>query len=237
MAVKRDCIAIRHVPFEDLGSFGPALAGAGFEVRYVEAGLSDLAAIDLAAPDLAVILGGPIGVYELDAYPFLRAETAIVRARLDAGRATLGLCLGAQVMCAALGAQVAPGAAKEIGYAPVRLSDAGAAGPLRHLAGVPVLHWHGDQMTLPAHARCLASTTITPVQGWASGHHALALQFHPEADVGSIEQWLVGHAVELAGAGIDPRRLRADAQRHAATLEAAGAAMLGEWLEHAGLCD
>ncbi len=230
----RACLAIRHVPFEDLGTFGPVLVDLGYAVEYLEAGLADLQAIDAAGPDLLIVLGGPIGAYDVDAYPFLEAERALVRARLDAGRPTLGLCLGAQVMCAALGADVSPGASRELGYAPVTLSEAGAAGPCRHLDGVSVLHWHRDQMALPHGAVCLASTALTPVQAWALGAHALALQFHPEAEAARIEQWLVGHAHELSVAGVDPCTIRADAARHADAIERAGEALLDEWLATAG---
>jgi len=230
VSAKRTCLAIRHVPFEDLGTFARVLESEGHAIDYVEAGLDALTSIDPLAPDLLVVLGGPIGVYESALYPFLDAERALVRARLEARRPTLGLCLGAQVMCAALDTAVTPGAEKEIGYAPVTLTETGAAGPLRHLDGLSVLHWHGDQMALPAGATCLASTAVTPVQAWSAGSHALAFQFHPEADAATIEQWLIGHAHELSSVGIDPRVVRADAAHHAASLEPAGAALLREWL-------
>lgn len=133
----RTALVIRHVHFEDLGSFAAPLAAAGHEVRYVDAGLDDLRAEEL------VLLGGPIGAYEGHLYPFLDDELDALRARLAAGAPTLGICLGAQLMAAALGARVAPGPAKEIGWATVELTEAGQAGPLHHLDGVPVLHWHG----------------------------------------------------------------------------------------------
>ncbi|MGZ8299931.1 MAG: glutamine amidotransferase, partial [Rhodoplanes sp.] len=88
-----DCVAIRHVAFEDLGLLPPQLGERGFAVRYREAGLDVIAPTSLIAPDLVVILGGPIGVYEEDLYPFLRDELAAIRARLEAGRPTLGICL------------------------------------------------------------------------------------------------------------------------------------------------
>jgi GMP synthase (glutamine-hydrolysing) len=91
-----------------------------------------------------LVLCGPIGVYEEDAYPFLIAETAAIRGRVMQARPTLGICLGAQLMAKALGAMVKPGPVKEIGWAPVELTAAGYASPLRHLDRIHVLHWHGD---------------------------------------------------------------------------------------------
>lgn len=104
-----DCIAIRHVAFEDVGLLAPLLAARGFSLRYLEAGIDAIDAAALAAPELVVVLGGPIGVYEEDLYPFLHGELAAIRARLDAQKPTLGVCLGAQLMAKALGANVAPG--------------------------------------------------------------------------------------------------------------------------------
>jgi GMP synthase (glutamine-hydrolysing) len=144
----RTAAVIRHVAFEDLGIFREVLAARGYAVRYLEAGVDDLAG-PLASADLAVVLGGPIGVYETERYPFLVTELRALERRLAAGRPTLGICLGAQLIAAALGARVYPGGKKEIGWAPVALTAAGRASPLAALEGRPVLHWHGDTFDLP----------------------------------------------------------------------------------------
>jgi GMP synthase-like glutamine amidotransferase len=136
--------------------------------------------VDPLMPDLLVCLGGPIGAYEEAAYPFLRDELALIERRLAAARPTLGICLGAQLMARALGARIYPAPAKEIGWGEVRLSEAGQKGPLRHFAGVPVLHWHGDTFDLPKGAELLASTVLCANQAFAFGRYALAFQFHPE---------------------------------------------------------
>jgi len=110
----------------------------------------------------------------------------------------------------------------------------GTLGVLGAFATTPVLHWHGDNFELPANAVRLASTTACPNQAFALGNNLLGLQFHIEADPARIEQWLVGHTVELGKAGIDPRELR----RQAATLGRAtaekGKAALTAWLDGVG---
>jgi GMP synthase (glutamine-hydrolysing) len=229
----RTCIAVRHVAFEDLGLLDDVLAARGVVVRYVDAGVDAVAADVLLDPDLVVILGGPIGVYEEEAYPFLVSEIAAIAARLGRGLPTLGICLGAQLMAKALGAAVAPGPHKEIGWAPIDLTEAGRASVLAPLATVPVLHWHGDNLDLPAGAVRLAATAACPNQAFAIGRHGLGLQFHVEAEPGKIERWLVGHCGELARAGIDPRALRRDAATLGPATAQAGRVVLGAWLDAA----
>jgi GMP synthase (glutamine-hydrolysing) len=231
----KTCLAIRHVAFEDLGLLGPLVAARGYEVRYHDAGVERFDAETLAAPDLVIVLGGPIGVYEGEIYPFLTAEIAAVSARLKADKPMLGICLGAQLMAASLGARVAPGPQKEIGWAPLTLTDAGHASVLAPLGVTPVLHWHGDNCDLPAGCERLASTTHCPVQAFARTPSQFALQFHLETEPARFENWLVGHTVELGKAGIDPRTLRAQAKAHGAATAAAGRAVLSAWLDSVAL--
>jgi GMP synthase (glutamine-hydrolysing) len=227
---RRVAQAFRHVGFEDLGSFEAPLRAAGYAIDYVEMAERDPAALDPLAPDLGVVLGGPIGVYDHAAYPIVTAERGFLEARLREGRPTVGICLGAQLMAAALGARVYPGPSKEIGWSALELTPEGRTHPLAALDGVPVLHWHGDTFDLPDGCDHLASTPLCRNQAFARGPKVLGVQFHPEPMASRFEYWLIGHANELAAADIDPATLREDARRHAKGLERAGAAMLREWL-------
>ncbi len=223
-------LAVRHLAFEDLGALAGVLEGAGYEVRYLDAGVAPLHADRFLQADLVVVLGGPISANAGDRYPVVDQEIAALRARLAEGRPTLGICLGAQLMARALGAEVAPGAALEIGYGAVTLTDDGRRSVLRHLRDTPVLHWHGDRFEIPYGARRLASTAACDNQAFAAGPNALALQFHLEVPQRQIERWLIGHAAELAVAGVDPRSLRAAAREHGERAEALTATVVGEWL-------
>jgi len=227
----KTCLALRHVTFEDLGTLSGLLARRGVAVTVRDIGVEEPTEAEVEDADLVIVLGGPIGVYEEDAYPFLTRETALIARRLGRPRPTLGLCLGAQLMAKALGSRVAPGPQKEIGWGPVELTPAGRASPLRHLDGVPVLHWHGDNLDAPAEAETLAATGPCPCQAFAKGPNLLGLQFHVEADPGGIERWLIGHAVELAKAGIDPRAIRADTLRHGPGMVEIGMRVIDEWLD------
>src|SRR6202035_3145823 len=76
----KKCLAVRHVAFEDLGLLGPLVSSRGYGVRYHDAGVQPIDAETLLAPDLLIVLGGPIGVYEADTYPFIADEIAAVAA-------------------------------------------------------------------------------------------------------------------------------------------------------------
>ncbi|MBN9616938.1 MAG: glutamine amidotransferase [Acidobacteriales bacterium 59-55] len=228
----KTAFAIRHVHFEDLGTLEPLLRQRGYEVRYHDVGLDDFNSVDAESPSLIVVLGAPIGAYDEAAYPFLTDELNLIRERLAARRPLLGICLGAQLMARALGAAVAPMGHKEIGFSPLTLTAAGKDSPLAALVDdQPVLHWHGDQFAIPDGLESLATTPLCPHQAFAVGEYALGLQFHLEADTRRIEQWLVGHAGELAQAGVDPVALRAAAQACGPRLEAASQAVFAAWLD------
>jgi GMP synthase (glutamine-hydrolysing) len=227
----RSCLAVRHVAFEDLGLLGPLVSALGYDIRYHDAGIERFDARTLLSADLVVVLGGPIGVYECETYPFVTDEIAAVAARLHSNKPILGICLGAQMMAAALGARVAPGPVKEIGYAPLTLTGAGRSSVLAPLGASPVLHWHGDNCDLPPGCERLASTAHCPVQAFSRTPTQLALQFHLETDPARLESWLVGHTVELGKAGIDPRKLRDEARQVGPALREVGSNVLSAWLE------
>jgi len=223
--------AIRHVHFEDLGTFEPTLREHGYAVRYFDAGVNELWSDEIQDADVLIVLGAPVGAYEEDRYPFLSRELAILERRLAAGRPMLGICLGAQLFARAMGARVYPGPAKEIGWAPLLFTDAGRNSVVRHLEGAPVLHWHGDTFDLPAGAELLASTAICPNQAFKHGPNVMAFQFHPEASVKNFERWLIGHACEISSVlGLSVNTLRSDTERFAPQLEPLARRCLAEWL-------
>lgn len=220
--------AIQHLAFEDLGALEDVLYELGFRVRYFEAGVEDLSKA-LEYTGLTIILGGPIGVYEANDYPFLQQEIDLLKLRLDKNLPTLGICLGAQLIAHALGAKVYAGHVKEIGWSTldIRYANQNLLAPL---ANTPVLHWHGDTFDLPEQATLLASSNIYSNQAFQIGSNILALQFHIEVANESLEKWLIGHSCELRKASINIPQLRQDNLKYAPNLAPIAAEILSNFM-------
>ncbi|WP_024520244.1 glutamine amidotransferase [Bradyrhizobium sp. Tv2a-2] len=229
---QRSAVALRHVAFEDLGLLAPIMDREGWSVSFCEAAVDDLTHRSIRNAELLIVLGGPIGVYETDDYPFLSSELALIEYRLSRDLPTLGICLGSQLMAKALGSRVFKGPIKEIGWDTIDLTDEGRTSCLGAFQGddAVVLHWHGDTFDLPREAKRLASNRNYENQAFAYGRNALGLQFHLEADPRQLEEWYVGHTVELAAAQVSIAGLRAATQQHRNGLAPRADRVFGDWL-------
>jgi GMP synthase (glutamine-hydrolysing) len=237
---RRNVVALRHVAFEDLGLLAPLLRSRGWDITLLDVPSADLTDAGIVAgieqADLLVVLGGPIGVGDAEAYPFLTPELRLIERRLTQDRPLLGICLGSQLMASALGSRVYPGGTKEIGWGHLQLTDAGMASCLAPLADpdAMVLHWHGDTFDLPDGATRLASSPLYENQAFAYGRNALALQFHIEADPARLEEWYVGHTAELGAAGISVKALRAATAQVASRVGVQAERIFDRWLRDIG---
>jgi GMP synthase (glutamine-hydrolysing) len=228
--VKRALI-IRHVPYEGVAGYRQPVEAAGYEVDSVDVTDPGFASLDLREPDLLIMMGGPMGVYEQDRHPWIGCQLRRLAPRLAADRPTLGVCFGAQMIAAALGADVYPGPIKEVGFHPIEIHDNARKSPLRHLADVPILHWHGDTFSLPQGVEWLASSHLYANQAFRRGSNLLALQFH--AEMGEDERfhaWLGEWPETVAEAGRDEASLRAAHDALGPRAVAAGRAMVSQWL-------
>ena len=179
-------LAIQHVPWE--GPHRILDACGALHVHTVK----PLAGQPLPPHDEvagAVVMGGPMNVDEVERFPALAAEREWLAEAVRREMPVLGICLGAQLLARALGAEVRAGEGPEIGFAPVEVSD--PDDPL--LGGLApstdVLHWHGDVFDLPDGAQPLASSALTEHQAFRAGN-AWGVLFHPEADFALVEAWL-----------------------------------------------
>ncbi|HET9940245.1 MAG TPA: type 1 glutamine amidotransferase [Candidatus Eisenbacteria bacterium] len=173
-------LAIQHVEPETTGLLGEALAEGGAQLTTVRVFAGEPVPADIAPHDALVVMGGPMGVYEADQHPHLADEVELIRRAVENEVPVLGVCLGSQLLAAALGSSVRP-AHKELGWLPVTLTLEGTADPL--FAGLPrtltVFHWHGDAFDPPPRSVALASSDLTPCQAFRHGAH-VGLLFHME---------------------------------------------------------
>lgn len=227
----KTALIIRHVPYEGVAGYRMPIEAAGYDVDRIDVTDPAFASLDLCDPDLLIMMGGPMGVYEQESHPWIACQMRRLALRLEIERPTLGVCFGAQMIAAALGAEVYAGPHKEVGFHSVSVKADALAGPLRHIAGVPVLHWHGDTFTLPENVELLASSHLYEHQAFRRGSNILALQFHAEMGLDPrfdawIEQW-PGAVVEAGG---DEASLRAAHDSLGPLAVAAGQAMIAQWL-------
>lgn len=179
-------LAIQHVPWETPHRI---LDACGSLAVHTVKPLAGQALPDHDEVAGAVVMGGPMNVDEVERHPPLALEREWLAEALRRELPLLGICLGAQLLARALGAEVRPGEGPELGFAPVEILDPddpvlGALAP-----STTVLHWHGDIFDLPEGARPLARSTQTEHQAFRHGN-AWGVLFHPEADLALVEAWL-----------------------------------------------
>lgn len=202
-----DILVIQHVESEGLGIISPLLRAAGATVDTIRIFKGDGVPRSISGYRGLIVLGGPMGVYEHDTYPFINAEIELIESALKTGVPMLGICLGAQLLARAAGAKVYKGGAKEIGWYRVRQTAAGVNEKLT--LGFPneytVFQWHGDTFDVPPGAVNLASSELFPNQFIKVGNCAYGVQFHLEVTEPMVAQWLRLNAAEVAAAKtIDP---------------------------------
>ena len=181
---------LQHADYEELGCIAPALLQRGHTLSSTRLYANEaLPAAD--SFDALLVMGGPMNIYEHDEHPWLVAEKAFIKAALDAGKRVLGICLGAQLIADVLGGPVTRNADSEIGWHPLRLSDAGCSAPA--FAGFPTeftaFHWHGDTFALPPNCELLMSSEACANQAYALGTRVIGIQFHLEVTAADARVW------------------------------------------------
>ena len=203
----RKLLVFQHAAAEPLGVLDPLLRRWGFRIRYVNFAREPAVQLDLERYNGLVVLGGPMNVDQAAAYPHLLTEIAAIREALRQEVPVLGICLGAQLLAAALGATVRPNRVREIGW--YRLQPAAEARTdrlFRHFdAGQHVFQWHAYTFDLPPGAVHLANTESCEHQAFRYGNRAYGLQFHLEADEALIRRWLSvpAYAAEVGPEGVE----------------------------------
>jgi GMP synthase (glutamine-hydrolysing) len=201
----------QHAPFEGLACIANWAQARNHTLSATHWYNND-ATPNLGAAGMLIVMGGPMGVYEETQYPWLAVEKELIRGAIAANKPVLGICLGAQLIAAALGAKVYPNREKEIGWYPVTFHE-----PLAPSPGT-VFHWHGDTFDLPAGATRLAETPVCKNQAYRVGDRVYGLQFHFEVTPAAMETMLehLSHELQPAPHVQTAAEMRAGAHHTAA---------------------
>jgi len=170
---------LQHVPFEGLGSIESWLVDAGYEITGTQLYASPLLP-EVEDVDLLMVMGGPMSVNDEQDYPWLAREKAFIRNVIEAGKPTLGICLGAQLIANALGGEVFQNSVKEIGWFPIRAAKTSNEAGFQFPEEIAVFHWHGETFSLPTGAVRIAESKGCKNQAFQLGAHVIGLQFHLE---------------------------------------------------------
>ncbi len=219
-------LVFRHVRFEHPGRIASALTRCGIKCRYADLAEDASGRADWESAAGLLFMGGPMSAN--GDLPFLRREQAIIRDAVEAGKPVLGVCLGAQLIARALGAQVYRNPETEIGWAPVYWTEAARHDPLFHGVTEPeiLFHWHGETFDLPAGAARLASSELCRNQAFRIGSDVYGLQFHLEVTPDMIADWC---AEDANAADVRELRRPIDPNAHAARLSELSDLVFGRW--------
>jgi GMP synthase (glutamine-hydrolysing) len=195
-------LIIKNIQTEGPGTIEEFLRKEDIPFHIVELGSGQIPP-PLESFNTLVMLGGPMGVNDMETYPHLMAGSRIIREAINRDLRVLGICLGSQMIAHCLGADVYSGPEKEIGWYHIELTGDGLKDPLmRKLAIHPgvgdfwrkfmVFHWHGDTFNLPPGATLLASSARYKNQAFRFGNNIYGFQFHVEVTKDMIMHWFEG---------------------------------------------
>lgn len=221
-------LVIRHVAHEGLGILKRPIEKDS-DVEYVDVYKGAPVPARIDGYDGLIVLGGPMGVYEDDIYPFIKPELKLIEDALKKRVPMLGICLGSQLLAKAAGSRVYKGGAKEIGWHDVTLTEDADYDWL--FLGFPdrfmAFHWHGDTFDVPKGSLMLASSELFPNQVIKVGPAAYGIQFHLEVTEQMIREWLTVNHEELAAlkGQVDPKAIADETPKRIEGLNRLGSAL------------
>lgn len=229
---KAEILVLQHAECESLGTIEWALKDKGLRARYIRPFAKEPIPAKINGAKGLIVMGGPMGVYEQEQYPYLRDELRLIERTVVAKKPVLGVCLGSQLLAHALGGEISKRSQKEIGWYLVRLTEEATKDPL--WSNVPseftAFHWHGDVFSLPEGATSFASSALTDHQAFRYGANAYGLLFHLEVTKSLIDSMVKTFRKELEEAGIDSETILQQSREHLPALQAVGAQMFEHWM-------
>jgi GMP synthase-like glutamine amidotransferase len=228
-------LVLQHVDCEPPAEYEDVLTERGIGVERV------LLADGVTLPDWrefagVIVMGGPMGAYDTDEFAWLKPELALIREAASAGCPLWGVCLGAQLLAAAMGARVWAGPRPEVGVCDVDLTPAARDDPVfGGLTGpIPTLQWHADTFDLPDGAVLLASSAMYPHQAFRLGR-AYGIQFHVEVTVDLATEWAAipayAHSLEVVHGAGSAGAILAELTRTLPVMSSVARTLFGNWLD------
>lgn len=224
---------LQHISCETIGMIEPLLNEKGISFEVIHSYKGDPVPESLDEAGGLIVMGGPMGVYETEAHPYLLKELKLIEQTLKEEKPVLGICLGSQLLASALGAPVKKGPRKEIGWIPVKLKEAALKESL--FAGVdPVftpLHWHGDIFDLPERAVSLASSELTEHQAFRYGADAYGILFHLEILEKNLGEWVRVFKDEINQEGLQAESILSQGRENISSLHQTGKKVFSRWID------
>jgi GMP synthase (glutamine-hydrolysing) len=235
---------LQHIHCETPGIISDCLQSADIDMRFVRTFERNPIPSNLGTQAGLIVMGGPMSVYDHDQFPFLLEEQRLIEEALKDDKPVLGVCLGSQLLAATLGAEVKSGAQKEIGWHPVTLTEDAGWHPvtLTEDAATDALwkelparftayHWHGDVYDLPQGAVSLASSELTPCQGFRYGTNAYGFLFHMEVTEIIIQNMVKKFSGELDEENIAAGSIIQKTRDYLSGLQTVGDRVFRRWVK------
>lgn len=216
-------LVIQHVANEGLGLFEEEIKKANltYETLLVSQAMVWPSSTKLEEYGGLIILGGPMGAYEENKYPWMKKELLVIQEALRQKKPMLGICLGAQLIAKVAGARVIPGPKKEIGWFPIRVDDwfykrNPAFFQIDHTKSHMVFHWHSDTFDIPLEGYRLAWNDNYPNQAFCFQGNAIGLQFHPEVTLEMVRVWTSDPEMQMNAieGGYDVKKIMAETPKY-----------------------
>jgi GMP synthase (glutamine-hydrolysing) len=233
----RKIMVFQHVAHEPLGTLNPMLKAAGFRIRYVNFGRDPGFEPDVEGYSGLIVLGGPMGVYEADTHPHLRAEMKAIEQALKMDIPVLGICLGSQLLAHVLGAEVRKAAEMELGWCEVEVTEAGKKDALFNSwhKAESIFQLHTDGFPPPRGAEHLAKSRLFPSQAFRYGEKVYGFQFHLEVDKAMIHRWMKippnQHFLQESGGKFSAAAVEAETLKHIGRSLELSRATFGKFIE------